>query len=90
MLYGICLNSSALAEGYEAGYDFAELAVAGLKPLDGEEEFTPIRDDVAGLAAADPGLQLLSARHAKGCRTGGRFRRRYAPTWKLRCAAHRK
>lgn len=43
MRYGLCLNSSALADGYEAGYDFAELAVAGLSPLDGEEAFAPIR-----------------------------------------------
>lgn len=44
MLYGICLNSSAMAEGYDAGYDFAELMVAELKPLEDEAEFTPIRD----------------------------------------------
>jgi len=43
MRYGICLNSSALAAGYEAGFDFAELAVAELKPLEDEAVFAPIR-----------------------------------------------
>ncbi len=43
MRYGLCINSSALAEGYEAGYDFAELRVDELQPLESDAEFASIR-----------------------------------------------
>lgn len=57
MRYGLCLNSRALADGAEAGYDFAELAVGELCPLQDDAAFAPVR---AALLASPLPVQVCN------------------------------